>query len=141
MQIQLGELLHNLRLEQNLEAKQVYAGICSKSNMFYYENNQRTLDNLIFERLVERMGVSPEEFSFMISEAEYAYRQWQEKVYEAIENKQFPPIPMTPVTVAKTINKVISEHEPTDEELQIFASQRELSPEEQKFVAEYSKED
>lgn len=63
------------------------------------------------------------------------------KVYEAIENKQFPPIPMTPVTVAKTINKVISEHEPTDEELQIFASQRELSPEEQKFVAEYSKED
>lgn len=85
MQLQLGDLLHSLRVEQNLEARQVYAGICSKSNMFYYENNQRTLDNLMFERLVERMGLSSERFSFMISEEEYIYRQWQEEVYVTIE--------------------------------------------------------
>lgn len=86
MRLKLGEILYYLRIERELEAKQLCDGICSKSNMSYYEHNERPLDNLMFERFIERMGMFSEEFAFMVSEEEYIYRQWQEKVYSSIEN-------------------------------------------------------
>ncbi len=49
------------------------------------------------------------------------------KVYEAIENHEFPPIPLKPTTVAKTVNKVVMNHEVTADELLFMASQRDVT--------------
>ena len=59
-----------------------------------------------------------------------------EKVYTAIENREFPPLVMNPITVSKMVNKVLINHEMTLDELLVMSSQRDLSPEEWKMIAE-----
>ena len=59
-----------------------------------------------------------------------------EKVYTAIENREFPPLVMNPITVSKMVNRVLINHEMTLDELLVMSSQRDLSPEEWKMIAE-----
>lgn len=59
-----------------------------------------------------------------------------EKVYTAIENREFPPLVMNPITVSKMVNKVLINHEMTLDELLVMSSQRDLSPDEWKMIAE-----
>lgn len=89
MKLSLGELLYRFRVERNLEAKQICKGICSASLMSYIENGERIPDTLMFESLTERMGISPEVFSLMITEEEYVYHEWKNNVWGAIEREEW----------------------------------------------------
>ena len=59
-----------------------------------------------------------------------------EKVYTAIENREFPPLVMNPITVSKMVNRVLMNHKMTLDELLVMSSQRDISPEEWKMIAE-----
>lgn len=89
MRLTLGEILYRFRVQRELEAKQICRGLCSTSAMDFYESGERVPDTLLFECIIERMGVSPEEFSLMVAEEEYIYHVWREKVYRAIENEDW----------------------------------------------------
>lgn len=89
MRFTLGEMLYRFRIERGIEASQICRGLCSTSAMNYFENGERVPDTLLFECLVERMGVSPEEFSLMVTENEYIYHEWKEKVYVAIKTEKW----------------------------------------------------
>lgn len=89
MRVTAGELLYYFRKEKNVDAKSVCRGLCAQSSMSYYENNERFIDNFMFERLMGRMGITTEEFSFMVTKDEYEYRKWKDNVYNAIEKKEW----------------------------------------------------
>lgn len=59
-----------------------------------------------------------------------------ERVYTAIENREFPPIPLNPIVVSKTINKVLLDHQINKEEFLLMAAQRELTAEEMQLLDE-----
>lgn len=54
-----------------------------------FEKEKMIPNILLFERFLERMGVSPEEISWMVNDEEYEYYLWQEQVCEAIENEKW----------------------------------------------------
>ena len=85
MKLTLGETLYRLRIERNIEAKQICEGLCDEATLSRARDEARAMDGLLFECIVGRMGVSSEEFTLMLTESEYGYRQWQEAVYIAIE--------------------------------------------------------
>ena len=89
MKMTLGEMLKRFRLEKNIEASDICAGICTKSTIAYFEKGIREPDTFEFERLVERMGVSPEHFAIVVTNEEYQYRMWKESVFEAIDNSKW----------------------------------------------------
>ena len=89
MRLTLGEMLYRFRIEREITASQVCRGLCSTSAMNYFENGERVPDSLLFEFIIERMGVSPEEFSLMVTEKEFVYHEWQKKVYDAIETEDW----------------------------------------------------
>lgn len=89
MELTLGQTLRQARIERNLKEKCICDGICSPAMMTYYEKGKQVPDSLLFLRLMERMGVSSEEFTLMVSENEYTYLKWQEQVYDAIEQEQW----------------------------------------------------
>ena len=89
MELTLGQILHQERIERNLKEKCICDGICSATMMTYYEKGKQVPDSLLFLRIMERMGVSSEEFTLMASENEYTYLKWQERVYNAIEQEQW----------------------------------------------------
>lgn len=87
--ITLGEMLKRFRIEKGLEASQVCRGLCSPAAMSYFESGERMPDTLMFEYMMERMGVTPELFSVMISKDTYEYYEWKAKVCDAIENEMW----------------------------------------------------
>ena len=89
MRLTLGELLYRFRIQREVEARQICRGLCSASAMSYFENGERIPDTLLFQLLVERMGVSPEEFSLMVTGEEHVYHAWKEMVYQAIEQEDW----------------------------------------------------
>lgn len=85
MQLTLGETLYRLRIERNIAAKQICEGLCDEAILSRARDEARAMDALLFEFIVGRMGATSEEFTLMLTETEYSYRQWQERVYDAIE--------------------------------------------------------
>jgi len=84
-----GELLYRFRIEKNVEAKQICWGLCTQPMMTSYECGEFTPDTLLFISLVERMAISPETFSIMVSQEEYVYHEWKEKVRKTIEESDW----------------------------------------------------
>ena len=67
LKITLGEMLKRFRIEKGLEAGQVCKGLCSNTLMSHFEQGRKVPDTLLFQYMMERMGVSPELFSVMVS--------------------------------------------------------------------------
>lgn len=80
-----GELLRWFRLDKNVTAKKLGGGICSETAISNYEKDSRALDTVLLEVFLERLGVSEENFAFLLSEEEYAYFTWKSEVYHLIE--------------------------------------------------------
>ena len=86
MKLTLGEMLYRFRIEREVKAQQICWGLCTTGMMSNFENGENVPDTLTFLCMVERMGISSEEFSVMVSEKEYVYYQWREDVCKSIEN-------------------------------------------------------
>lgn len=84
--VTFGKLLYRFRIERQLEMQEICEGLCSISALDFFEKEKRIPDTLMFERLLERMGVSPEDISLMVVEEKYEYYAWKEQVCEAMEN-------------------------------------------------------
>lgn len=111
MELTLGQTLRKVRIEKNLKEKYICDGICSAAMMTYYEKGLQVPDCLLFIRLMERMGVSSEEFTLMVSENEYTYLKWQAQVYDAIEKEEWKEL-------GKLLNHNIKESNWINEKLQ-----------------------
>lgn len=84
-----GRLLIRFRKERQLKVLEICEGLCNEMTYRSFENEKNIPDNLLFERFLERMGVSPEEISWMVNEEKYEYYIWQEQICEDIENEKW----------------------------------------------------
>lgn len=84
-----GRLLIRFRKERQLKVLEICEGLCNEMLYKSFEKEKNIPDILLFERFLERMGVSPEKISWMVNEEEYAYHIWQEQVCEAIEDEKW----------------------------------------------------
>ena len=84
-----GRLLIRFRKERQLKVLEICEGLCNEMLYKSFEKEKNIPDTLLFERFLERMGVSPEKISWMVNEEEYAYHIWQEQVCEAIEDEKW----------------------------------------------------
>ena len=80
-----GELLKYFRGAKNISCTKLGYGICVESAVSNYESGNREIDTLLLEFFLERMGVSEENFAFLLTKKEYAYYAWKSELYEAIE--------------------------------------------------------
>ena len=87
--IQSGEIIRFFRKEKNIKMKELCMGVCTTAFMSQIENCQKIPNAILFEFLMQRMGVSSDEYAIMSNEDEYVYFMWREKVYNAIENKEW----------------------------------------------------
>lgn len=89
-----GRLLTRFRKERQLKVLEICEGLCNEMSYRAFEKEKNIPDVLLFERFLERMGVSPEEISWMVKDEEYTYHIWQEQVCEAIENEKWEELEM-----------------------------------------------
>ena len=93
MKLTLGETVYRLRIERGIEAKQICEGLCDEATLSRARDDARAMDSLLFESIVGRMGTTFEEFTLMLSQEEYDYRQWQDTAYAAIEEADWDKLP------------------------------------------------
>lgn len=87
--VHIGKTLQSFRREKKMKMNQISKGLCSVSFISQCEREEQIPDALLFEYLMERIGVSPEDFSIMATEEEYIFFSWRERVYDAIERKNW----------------------------------------------------
>ena len=84
-EIRSGELLRRYRTEKRISSKNFCKGICAATVITNYESGERSIDTLLLERFLERMGIVPSGFALMLSDEEYIYYIWRDECYEAVE--------------------------------------------------------
>lgn len=94
MRVTTGELLKHFRIEKQISAREISAGICPMSVMSEYEKGKKVPDSILFCFLMERMGVLPEEFAIMAMDEEYEYMLWKEQVVQAIDAQAWDEVHM-----------------------------------------------
>lgn len=84
-----AELLYRSRIKNRMSLKEVCGGVCNATTLANYESGERVPDIFLFGFLMERMGEASENFAIMVTEAEYMYYIWKEKVLDAIEKQKW----------------------------------------------------
>ncbi len=87
--IKLGRLIRQNRIRKRISEKQLSQGLCSQAALVQYEKGKRIPDSLLFQRFLQRMGISSENFVFMLSEEEYRYYRWKEQIRAALERQDW----------------------------------------------------
>lgn len=87
--IKTGNMLYQIREQKKISRKKLCAGICSVAALFKYECGERTPDGLLFHYLMQRMGMSPDDFAVMLSEEEFQYYKWKEAIFAAIQSGEW----------------------------------------------------
>ena len=68
--------LKNIRETLGFSQTEVFHGICSRTAWNKYETGELTPDMLMFQVILERLGVSDERFEFIIPDALHEFFEW-----------------------------------------------------------------
>ena len=80
MKTQIGETLAYIRTKKGIRLETLSRGLCTPVALHRYENGMRVPDRLIFQTLLQRMGVSPDKFLTTVSAREYSYFSWKRDI-------------------------------------------------------------
>lgn len=87
--IRNGELLYRFRKERGIDSKIVCEGVCDTSLLTAFHSGKKNPNILLFHFLLQRMGVSVEDFVAMVTPEEYEYYKWKEKTMQALEEQDW----------------------------------------------------
>lgn len=87
--INIDKVICDTRIERQIEAKELYSGLCSKATYFNYENGERIPDFLTYQGLMQRLGRTTRDFTYYLSEDEYRYLIWTNKARIAIKERNW----------------------------------------------------
>lgn len=87
--IKTGNMIYQIRKSKQISGRKLCAGICSLAALSKYECGERTPDGLLFHYFMQRMGMAPDDFAVLLSEEEYQYYIWKEKMISAIQNREW----------------------------------------------------
>lgn len=65
---------------KNINRGDLCGGLCSASVLTKYLNGERRMDRLLLTALMQRMGLSPDKFVTLLSENEYYYFDWRQRL-------------------------------------------------------------
>ncbi len=83
-----GRIIAYERKRTKLSVTQICEGICERSYMQRIESGERFCDKMLADALLQRLGVSSEKFSYVISKQELNMIVWKEKIVDLVDQNQ-----------------------------------------------------
>ncbi len=83
----LGDLIVAAREDKEISQKALCRGLCSQQTMSSIEMWETKPKRLLLNALVQRLGMSPENFITLVTDSELEYSKWQQKVFYAVKQK------------------------------------------------------
>lgn len=85
----LGTMISDTMLNRGITQKELCAGLCSSTAFSRYVNGERHIDRLLLSVILQRLGKSADKFATLLSEEEYVYFAWKQKVCVAQLHKDW----------------------------------------------------
>lgn len=79
----LGQMLSEAIVTGNVSQTDLCRGLCSTSALSRYLNGERRVDRLLLTALMQRLGLSPDKFATVLTEEEYYYFDWKQRLASA----------------------------------------------------------
>lgn len=79
-----GELMESNRKVKNVKRTKLCRGICSIMALSRYENDGRMPEKIMADSLLERLGIFPYQFEFVLSDEEYRQIMLRKEIENAI---------------------------------------------------------
>lgn len=91
-EISFGQLLETIRIQKFISKTSLARGLCSVSTLSRYESDLFLPDKFIAECLLERLGINPDIFDFVLSEKNYKIAQTRTKIKECLAMRKWNEI-------------------------------------------------
>ncbi len=79
-----GEYLANLRKRNKASLEQLSDGLCAVSSLYRIEKGERSVDRLLQDRFLTRLGTTPENYENLLDWKEYEQWERRQKIVQAI---------------------------------------------------------
>ena len=79
----LGMLIQEVIEEKKVSRTNLCRGLCSVSALSKYLSGGRRMDRLLATALMQRLGLSPDKFTTLLTEGEYRYFDWRQRIASA----------------------------------------------------------
>lgn len=86
--LSLGDIIHELRVDQHISLETLCYGLCSKSTLSKIENNQLRPKFILYQTLLQRLGISDSFFDFFGSKHESELYTLREKTIHTLFQNQ-----------------------------------------------------
>lgn len=83
----IGRLIKQRRENKKISQKLLCEGLCSVQKFSYIESGERVPNVFLLEALLQRLGVSIDEFEVVLYDNEYLGMQFQNRIYDLIDKE------------------------------------------------------
>ena len=87
----LGELIRKGRIEKGVTKKALSRGLCSITSLTRYEEGERIPGKFLADSLLERLGMTPYKYEFIMTDDEFRYGQMRRMIDRMIKNGDKEP--------------------------------------------------
>ena len=84
----IGKLINQIRTEKNITLKWLCDGLCSMQKLSNIEADKNLLDVFLFECIVQRLGMTPDDFETVLYDEEYWEITQRDCIEQLLENGQ-----------------------------------------------------
>lgn len=106
----LCEMILRTIQERGISQRDLCYGLCSESTFTRYLRGERHMDRLLMTVLMQRLGESPERFCPLLTEDEYVYFEWRQRVAVAQIHKDWNRLSLLlrePIACDTSCNEVL----------------------------------
>lgn len=76
----LSEMLYERMENRYVRQADLCRGLCSTSAMSRYLRGERRIDRMLLTAFMQRLGMSPDKFTTLLTEPEYYYFEWKQEI-------------------------------------------------------------
>ncbi|MCM1056961.1 MAG: transcriptional regulator [Firmicutes bacterium] len=88
----LGRMLREKIKEKNISRVDLCRGLCAPPMLTKYLNGERRMDRLLLTALMQRLGLSPDKFATLLTEKEYIYFDWRQRLAQAQLDREWEKV-------------------------------------------------
>lgn len=81
-----GKLIEKNRRARNISKTKLCRGLCSVTSLSRYEQDVRIPEKILADALLERMGIKPYQYEFILSDEDFYQSMLRKKIIYAVDN-------------------------------------------------------
>ncbi len=107
---QIGKIFENIRKDKQIPQNILCKNIVTQAVLSRFEQGSKTVNCLVFNALMQRLGEDPTKFTVLVSKKEYSYLNWRDSILAKLSRNECTTDEFkTPIATDYTLNKNIQE--------------------------------